>query len=381
MTVTGITGNIVRITWYKGPNTDAPYFILTSFPGGGLPTVFGPQHNARISALNNGSLHIKDLQLTDRGNYIAKIQTDKTQLDLPVMLEVYEPVTKPKITASSTSPKENDSLSLTCDTSRAMRRIWTRRGASISSEATLSGENRTLSFRSVGRGDSGEYQCEAENLVSKESSDPYTVTVAYGPDNVRIEGTVYVKPGSSITFTCSADSLPPPEYEWKVNGTTVQEKTNKYRISEVIPEDEGTYTCVVRNAVTLRTAAASVYLNVTEKGSTGDSDSKDSAMVVGVVVAALLLLLLIAAIIYLLIIHKRRKGPNDANPKMNSSTRNGQTDNPAQSPEQHELQYADIDFSKNPQKKQQQPEVIYENRSPQNAEPTDNVVYSELKLR
>ncbi|XP_071969842.1 cell adhesion molecule CEACAM16-like isoform X3 [Engystomops pustulosus] len=323
MTVTGITGNIVRITWYKGPNTDAPYFILTSFPGGGLPTVFGPQHNARISALNNGSLHIKDLQLTDRGNYIAKIQTDKTQLDLPVMLEVYEPVTKPKITASSTSPKENDSLSLTCDTSRAMRRIWTRRGASISSEATLSGENRTLSFRSVGRGDSGEYQCEAENLVSKESSDPYTVTVAYGPDNVRIEGTVYVKPGSSITFTCSADSLPPPEYEWKVNGTTVQEKTNKYRISEVIPEDEGTYTCVVRNAVTLRTAAASVYLNVTES----------------------------------------------------------QTDNPAQSPEQHELQYADIDFSKNPQKKQQQPEVIYENRSPQNAEPTDNVVYSELKLR
>ncbi|CAJ0928379.1 unnamed protein product [Ranitomeya imitator] len=164
-----------------------------------------------------------------------------------------EPVTKPRITAPTAQPKENESFALTCNTVHATTIRWTRNGASVPSGAKLSGDNKTLTFSNVKRGDAGEYRCEARNLVSTNMSDPYTLTVAYGPDKAQIEGAAFVRPGSSITLTCSADSVPTPEYQWKRNSTDIQEKTSKYTISKAAPEDEGLYTCVVKNPVTLRT--------------------------------------------------------------------------------------------------------------------------------
>ncbi|KAG9470875.1 hypothetical protein GDO78_016470 [Eleutherodactylus coqui] len=175
--VTGITEEIVSFSWFKGPNTNAQYQILTYIAGSSNPPLTGLQYNPRITAFSNGSLQIKDLQITDGGNYTVKIQTVKAAHDIFVNLSVYEPVTKPKITGPTTQPKENDTVTLTCDTSKATTIRWIRRSAGISSEAKLSGDNKTLTII-VKRGDSGEYRCEAENLVSKESSDPYKVSVA-----------------------------------------------------------------------------------------------------------------------------------------------------------------------------------------------------------
>ncbi|XP_056399457.1 carcinoembryonic antigen-related cell adhesion molecule 20-like [Hyla sarda] len=381
MSVTGITGDIQTASWFKGPDSSSQYQILAYFPGSSSPLVPGPLYSPRFLPFNNGSLQIKDLLITDGGNYIAKIQTGK-QEDIAVTLTVYEPVTKPKMTAApSNQPKENETLTLTCDTSQAIMIRWSRRGGSISTNTKLSGNNKTLTFSGIKREDAGEYQCEAQNLVSKDSSDPYKVTVAYGPDYVKIEGSSYVRPGSSITLSCSADSFPTPEYQWKHNNTVLEEKTNKYSISSAINENEGLYWCIVKNTVTARTASVSIYVNVTEEYIELPKD-KGSAMIIGIVVAVVLLLILIAAIIYLLILHKRRKSLSDTNSTLKDSSRNGQADIPTQTAEQHELQYASIEFSNNMPKKEQKPEAIYENRSPQAAPPpTDNVVYSELKLR
>ncbi|KAG9470876.1 hypothetical protein GDO78_016471 [Eleutherodactylus coqui] len=105
-----------------------------------------------------------------------------------------------------------------------------------------------------------------------------------------------------------------------------------------------------------------------------------SAMTIGIIVAIVLLLILIAATIYLFIMHKRRKSPSHTNSNVKGSSKNGQADIPTQPEEQHELQYAAIEFSNNKPKNQEKPETIYENRSPQAPPPSDNVVYSELKL-
>ncbi|XP_056399928.1 carcinoembryonic antigen-related cell adhesion molecule 5-like [Hyla sarda] len=263
MSVTGITGDIQVATWFKGPNPSSQYSILAYFPGSFSSLVSGPLYSPRFSAFNNGSLQIKDLLITDQGNYIARIQTG-TQEDIAVTLTVYEPVTKPKITAPSNQPKEFERFALTCDTSQANTIRWSRRGGSISPITTLYGDNKTLLFFYLKREDAGEYQCEAQNLVSKDSSDPYKVTVAYGPDYVKIEGSSYVRPGSSITLSCSADSFPTPEYQWKHNNTVLEEKTNKYSISSAINENEGLYWCIVKNTVTARTASVSIYVNVTD---------------------------------------------------------------------------------------------------------------------
>ncbi|XP_075695104.1 cell adhesion molecule CEACAM8-like [Rhinoderma darwinii] len=264
LSLTGITSRIVGFSWYKGPDSNYEYYILAYLAGTSPEIISGPLHNTKnFTVFSNGSLHISDLQITDGGIYIVRLLTLTQADEINVTLTVYELVTKPKITASITQLKENNIFTLTCDTSRATTITWTRRGTSISSESKLSGDNKTLTFPSVQREDSGEYKCEAQNLASKDFSDPYTVTVAYGPNKAVIEGTGYVRPGSSIILTCSADSFPPPEYQWKVNDTVLEEKTNKYDKSNAKTEDQGIYTCVVRNPVTLRTATATVYVNVT----------------------------------------------------------------------------------------------------------------------
>ncbi|XP_073513825.1 cell adhesion molecule CEACAM1-like [Phyllobates terribilis] len=263
LSVTGITDKLEIVTWYKGSNVTPPYQILAFVPGINPTLVAGSLYNDRISVFNNGSLHIKGLRLTDGGNYIVAVQMETPAQDVFVNLTVYDPVTKPKITASITQPKENDPFTLRCDTSNDTNISWTMRDINISSKTKLSEDNRTLMFSSVKRENSGEYRCEARNIANKDVSDPYTVTVVYGPDEIQIEGTKFVKPGSPFTLTCSADSFPPPEYQWKLNGSDLQEKTSKYNISNAAPEDQGLYTCVARNPVTNHSANGSVYVIVT----------------------------------------------------------------------------------------------------------------------
>ncbi|XP_077115966.1 cell adhesion molecule CEACAM8-like isoform X2 [Ranitomeya variabilis] len=258
LSVTGITNKLEVVNWYKGPSTSTQYQILVYFPGSSPPTLVPALlYNDRISVFKNGSLHIKDLRVTDGGNYIVAVQMVSSAKDVNVTLTVYEPVAKPKITASITQPKENYPFTLTCDTSHATYITWTKRDIKMSSET------KSLMFSRVKREDSGEYRCEAQNIASRDVSDPYTVSIAYGPDNVQIKGTALVRPGSSIMLTCSADSYPPPEFQWKVKGRDIAESTSQYIVSNTITEDEGLYTCVVRNPVTLRNSTASVYVNVT----------------------------------------------------------------------------------------------------------------------
>ncbi|KAM4015037.1 cell adhesion molecule CEACAM8-like [Anomaloglossus baeobatrachus] len=381
LSLTGITEKLEVVIWFKGPNKNTENQILTCVPGINPKLVHGPLYNDRITAFNNGSLHIRDLRVSDGGNYTAQLLLVTPAKDVFVNLTVYEPVTKPRITASTTQPKENGSLTLTCNTAQAMTIRWTRNGAGVPSGAKLSGDNKTLTFSGVKRGDSGEYRCEAQNIVSTSNSDPYTVTVAYGPEKAQIDktdGAAFVRPGSSITLTCSADSVPPPEYQWTFSGSDLKEKTSKYTINNAAPKDEGQYTCVAKNTVTLRTATASVYVNVTAEYT--EPINQQLPMIIGVVVAGVLLLILIIALIYLFMIHKRRKSSSETNSKMKSPSRNGQADITTQSVEQHELQYAAIEF-KNKPKKEKTPEIIYENRSPEAPPSSDNVVYSELKLR
>ncbi|XP_075184269.1 cell adhesion molecule CEACAM1-like [Anomaloglossus baeobatrachus] len=271
LSIIGITGHLEAVLWYKGSNKNLSNHILTYAPDISPPLFPGSLYNDRISVSDNGSLHIRDLRTTDEELYIAQIQTVTSAEDINVILTVYEPVTKPVIKSDTSQPFENHPFVLVCNMSHATMVTWTRNGDSISfgSGTTFSTDNKTLNFSSV-REDSGEYQCEASNVISKDFSDPYTVTVVYGPDEAQIEGALYVRPGASIILTCSTDSYPSPKYQWKVNGAVLLEKTNKYNISDAAPTDEGQYTCVVRNPVTLRTATASVYVSVT----TGSSERR-----------------------------------------------------------------------------------------------------------
>ncbi|XP_075696958.1 cell adhesion molecule CEACAM2-like [Rhinoderma darwinii] len=182
LNVTGITENILNFIWYNGTKSETPYQILRYIPSYSPILFRGPLYNPRITAFRNGSLHIRDLHITDRGNYIVKIQTVMSSQDINVTLTVYELVRKPVITSSHCPIQEDDLYVLTCVTADAEKITWSRNNNSLPDGANMSGDARTVTFANIKHSDAGGYQCEAENRVSKKISDIFTVSVLNIPE-------------------------------------------------------------------------------------------------------------------------------------------------------------------------------------------------------
>ncbi|XP_073458206.1 cell adhesion molecule CEACAM6-like isoform X2 [Aquarana catesbeiana] len=331
LSVTGITGRIQSFFWSKGPNTNREYLILTYIPGDN-PIIPGPLYNSRMTPLPDGSLKISNLNMTDEGKYIVKIQTTINQSDTTVYMKIYDVVGKPSITISTSLSKENDSVTLTCTSTNAEWIVWSR----VPDGATLSLDNRTLSFK-IKRSDSGDYRCETSNPVSKKTSDPITITVAYGPENVKVNA--QRSPSNSfISFECSADSIPPATYHWRLNGAGIKKQQISLQIDQKKAENEGTYTCVVNNSVTQFTAMDSIYVNETTDKYKNHRQSEQNSITktklidnidqtlskgpitgIGIGIAVVLLLVLVAVLAYLFAKHRQhKKQPDSTNNALSS---------------------------------------------------------------
>ncbi|XP_073458201.1 pregnancy-specific beta-1-glycoprotein 5-like isoform X1 [Aquarana catesbeiana] len=333
MIVTGITETIQSFTWYKAPKVNIFTYFRDDY-------IFGPLYNSRMTPYPSGSLQISNLNRTDEGNYTVIIQTDANQKNLTVYLKIYDTVGKPTIKTSTSLPKENTAVTLTCTSTNAEKIVWSRNssGATLPSRTTLSPDNRTASFSRIKRLDSGDYRCQASNLVSNKYSDPITITVAYGPENVKVKATS--RSNSFILLECSADSVPPATYHWRLNGKNINIKKlqSQRRVGQKKAEKEGTYTCVANNTVTRLTAMDSIYVNATFEPTDTPNDYETSTngtiFGIGIGISVMLLLVLAAVLAYFFIRHRQHKNkcttqdkvtmqPNSANNGANNSANDG----------------------------------------------------------
>ncbi|KAG8433871.1 hypothetical protein GDO86_012295, partial [Hymenochirus boettgeri] len=291
--LTGIIGTIRSFSWFKGPSTNAPDQILSYIPAANPPQTQGPQETqgpqyfSRASGSPDGSLQISHLLTTDQGNYTVIIQTDTAQ-QVTVNLPVYAPVTKPVISQSTNQAVESENITLTCNTTNAEKIIWSRVTGNLPSRVILSIDNRTVTFIRINRTDTGQYQCEAENPVSKDISDPYTLT------NLKIQGPLTVNVGSNITLQCSADSLPEPTYQWLINGTYTNITDKTLRIQQARSQHNVTYTCMVNNSVTRRSDVTSVNVTVIDIG-----DHYNPDPIVGIICGSILGTILVICTVWL----------------------------------------------------------------------------------
>ncbi|XP_033833306.1 immunoglobulin superfamily member 10 [Periophthalmus magnuspinnatus] len=254
------------------------------FDGTVIPTNRGIR-GSRITVHHNGTLHIKDVLLSDSGKYecIATSSTGSERRVVTLMVEKYE--TMPQIMQISQRLTElyfGDQLTLNCTAkgeptpriiwrlpSKAVVDQWHRMGSRMQ---VL--ENGTLLINSVSDKDAGEYLCVARNTIG---DDLQLLRVRVSMKPAKIETKLLDKKqvtfGKDLKVDCKASGAPKPEISWGLpDGTVVNSvyqsdssigggggggRTRRYTLfdngtlylNQVGMSEEGDYTCYAENQV------------------------------------------------------------------------------------------------------------------------------------
>ncbi|XP_022809697.1 protein sidekick-1-like isoform X2 [Stylophora pistillata] len=143
------------------------------------------------------------------------------------------------------------------------------------------GNTSSLTITNTVREDEGQYRCVASNSVNTTISSPGKLTVNFRAD-VAISGSElkFVEISKQIQLTCQYTASPPvSEVQWvkdgnviarnksgigigSVNITQFTENQSQLRISSSKKQDEGNYTCFVKNAVGTSSDVTSVLIQV-----------------------------------------------------------------------------------------------------------------------
>uniref|UniRef100_A0A8C4TI64 Carcinoembryonic antigen-related cell adhesion molecule 6-like n=1 Tax=Erpetoichthys calabaricus TaxID=27687 RepID=A0A8C4TI64_ERPCA len=325
-----------------------------------------------------GTLKFNKLFATDSGEYTVTITTAPSTLNLNgrVELKVYDPVSVPTIQSNVTNPVEfNDTVTLTCTASGSdVSYRWFNGSSELSDtqRVHLSADNRNLTISGVLRSDDGPFYCYVYNHVSKNFSKPFNLDVKYGPDlptlSVSLNKSVYTA-GSSLTLQCSAQSNPTAQYQWFLNGTSLNKRSQQLEIKNIQVDQAGNYTCWAFNNVTLRYAAVHTVIDVI-----GDGNSLTTAGIVAIAVCSVLLVLAVTALVVFLLIRHRR-----------SSTGSSKSSSPTTKPEDG-LVYSTPTFLKEPgdrkSKQNADPNAQYANISKQPQVQSNTATeYAELRRK
>ncbi|KAB5587071.1 hypothetical protein PHYPO_G00008680 [Pangasianodon hypophthalmus] len=247
---------------------DPPHFLITwkfnernilSGPPSGI--IILPAYRDRVSLdTTTLALELRSLTESDTGTYSLSVETGTGLFHkCGTSLQVFVPASDVTIVPSKTELVEfNSTVSLVCSASGStLSFIWLNGSSEVTAgeRVQLTDSNSSLTITSVIRGDTGPYQCEASNIVSKAMSLPLNLTIYYGPENVTVEaapvGPIYSS-GSTLTLTCSAESSPAAEFQWAVNGAELGEMGQELRLSNIQSSQSGNYTCIAHNKQTLR---------------------------------------------------------------------------------------------------------------------------------
>ncbi|KAJ4931234.1 hypothetical protein JOQ06_025532 [Pogonophryne albipinna] len=250
-TTTLTPGTPFKIVLWKFGSTD-----LFTFSESNLTE---PEYEGRITFfMSTGSLELRNLALTDSGGYSVNMflaggvsHSGNTKLD------VYEPVSNVTITSSSTELVEfNSSVSLSCSSSgSSLSFLWLNSSSEVigSDRVQITDGNSTLTIVNVTRYDKGTFRCQVSNPVSEVTS-AQNLTIYYGPENTSWEISPE-KPhqeGSDISLSCSADSRPPAQFTWFLNGSALSATGPELKLMNVQQHQSGSYSCQAFNDKTLR---------------------------------------------------------------------------------------------------------------------------------
>ncbi|XP_010783116.1 pregnancy-specific beta-1-glycoprotein 4-like [Notothenia coriiceps] len=214
----------------------------------------------RVQITDGGStLTIVNVTRYDQGPFRCRVSNPVSEgTSDPLTLTIYSPVSNVTVTSSSTELVEfNSSVSLSCSSSgSSLSFLWLNSSSEVtgSDRVQITDGNSTLTINNVTRYDKGAFSCRVSNPVSEGTSDPVTLIIYYGPENVNLKISPPHAPyleGSNISLSCSAVSNPLVHYTWFLNGGLLS-KGSQFNLTNSQKNQSGSYSCQAFNNKTLR---------------------------------------------------------------------------------------------------------------------------------
>ncbi|XP_071325166.1 cell adhesion molecule CEACAM5-like [Trachinotus anak] len=233
-------------------------------------------------------LRLINIHESQSGNYSCEAFNDKTmrnQTSQPSFISILTPVSSVTVTASSTDLVESSSVRLSCSSSgSSLSFLWLNGSSEVtaSDRVQLTDGNTTFTIVNVTRYDQGPFRCHVFNAVSEGTSDPLNLSISYGPENVEITGPTKSELEQTIILICSAESTPPANYTWILNGKEILRDSAILIKTMRTSSDGELYICQARNYVTGRTSSGEHRLFVKELG------GLSAGAIAGIVVSCLL---------------------------------------------------------------------------------------------
>ncbi|XP_078107952.1 cell adhesion molecule CEACAM5-like, partial [Sander vitreus] len=274
-------GATVMFTTTLTPSDKPTVSVFWAFGSKNIITFSGvnntaPEYEGRITLfMSTGSLELRNLALNDSGEYsMSIIVFGESMKGGSTTLNVLELVSNVTATASSTDLVEfNSSVRLSCSSSgSSLSFLWLNGSSEVtaSDRVQLTDGGSTLTIVNVTRYDQGPFRCRVSNPVSNGTSDPITLSISYGPEDINLTispSQEYCGEGSDITLSCSADSRPAALFYWFLNGDLLSDTGPELRLINIQMNQSGNYSCQAFNNKTLRyetsqPAAVSVLVRV-----------------------------------------------------------------------------------------------------------------------